>query len=58
MHVASRRNGELLPPLSHIFAAMGKPYAVRAIPTECPQGRVVPNIAFARSSLEKMNVVY
>ena len=36
---------------------MGKPYAVRAIPTECPQGRVAPNIALATSSLEKMNVV-
>merc|ERR1712062_964626 len=37
VHVALRRNGEVLPPLSHIFAAMGKPYAVRAIPAECPQ---------------------
>ena len=39
VHVALRRNGEVLPPLSHIFAAMGRPYAVRAIPPECPQGK-------------------
>ena len=39
MHVALRRNGEVLPQLSHIFAAMGRPYAVRAIPPECPQGK-------------------
>ena len=38
VHVASRSSGQEMRPLSHIFAAMGKPYAVRAIPSECPQG--------------------
>ena len=54
MHVALRRNGEVLPPLSHIFAAMGRPYAVRAIPPECPQGK--ENCNTYKKAL-KMNVI-